>query len=339
MDYYAKYRRMLEVEFVYMGNAPVPDGVRNVRFHPSVTEIDDDAFYNSQCLVKVVFNEGLRKIGKRAFAHCRWLKSIILPSTLTEVDERAFSYCTNLKDVVLNEGLQRFGNGAFYYCSSLQNITLPSTITVIRADVFCGCTNLKEAVFNEGMNKIGLRAFQNCTSLQSITLPSTIVAIFGDAFRGCSKLREVLLKNERMYQVEENAFADCTTLGRLKFPILSIRLGAILKAGHREIENKMNDIRGYDATRRVVETSRDGDLFVFAALFREDGWGEVRESLDKVIGLIAYYEMKVATTIFELALWKAKMDTDETNPVDRDACRIEVPGPVKDAILQYLSYK
>ena len=63
----------------------------------------------------------------------------------------------------------------------------------------------------------------------------------------------------------------------------------------------------------------------------------MRSSLDKIVDLIVYYEMKEATIIVELALWKAKIDqTDENNPADRDVCRIEVPGPVKDAILQYL---
>jgi len=59
--------------------------------------------------------------------------------------------------------------------------------------------------------------------------------------------------------------------------------------------------------------------------------------LDEIVSLIVYYEMKEATTLFELALWKARIDqTDMSNPADRTASRIEVPGPVKDTILQYL---
>ena len=42
--------------------------------------------------------------------------------------------------------------------------------------------------------------------------------------------------------------------------------------------------------------------------------------------------------LFELALWKAKIDqVDDVDEItSRDAYRIEVPGPVKDTILQYL---
>ena len=67
-------------------------------------------------------------------------------------------------------------------------------------------------------------------------------------------------------------------------------------------------------------------------------WKTVKECLDEIVKLIAYYEMKEATTMFELALWKAKIDqTDDADDINRDACRIEVPGPVKDTILRYIS--
>jgi len=62
-----------------------------------------------------------------------------------------------------------------------------------------------------------------------------------------------------------------------------------------------------------------------------------KEKLNKIVALIWYYEIKEATTSFELALWKAKIKTDISNPpVDRGAYRVGVPGPVKDTILQYL---
>ena len=38
------------------------------------------------------------------------------------------------------------------------------------------------------------------------------------------------------------------------------------------------------------------------------------------------------------ALWKFKLDqVDEDNPIPRKNCRIDVLGPVKDIILQYLT--
>ena len=53
-----------------------------------------------------------------------------------------------------------------------------------------------------------------------------------------------------------------------------------------------------------------------------------------------YYEVKETATLFELALWKAKIDqsrrvTRSTRYANHSEYRIEVPGPVKDLILQY----
>ena len=49
-----------------------------------------------------------------------------------------------------------------------------------------------------------------------------------------------------------------------------------------------------------------------------------------------YDDLKEATTLFELALWKAKIGQANDTAVDREACRIEVPGPVKDTLFGYL---
>ena len=58
-----------------------------------------------------------------------------------------------------------------------------------------------------------------------------------------------------------------------------------------------------------------------------------KDRIDTVIAHISYPEMKAATTLFELALWKAKIS--QTDDANREACRVGVPEPVKDAILQY----
>lgn len=37
-------------------------------------------------------------------------------------------------------------------------------------------------------------------------------------------------------------------------------------------------------------------------------WEAVRQNLDRIINVITYYEEKEATSLFELALWKLKID-------------------------------
>ena len=65
-------------------------------------------------------------------------------------------------------------------------------------------------------------------------------------------------------------------------------------------------------------------------------WAIIRESLLKIGRWTRYYEIREATTLFELALWKANMDQAKATPTNRNAYCIEVPGPVKETILKYL---
>ena len=75
-----------EVVFEYTGEGGVvPKIVTIVRFHPSVTEVEDEAFWGCKQLRKVDFNDGLQKIGDDAFHNCTSLSSVTFPSTVTEI--------------------------------------------------------------------------------------------------------------------------------------------------------------------------------------------------------------------------------------------------------------
>ena len=118
-----------EVIFEYTGEGcAVPKDVTIVRFHPSVIEVENEAFQRCYNLKEVILHEGLQKIGWRAFQFCSSLSSITLPSTITDIGNYAFSFCRNLRDVILNEGLQKIGWLAFGNCTPLESITFPSTV-------------------------------------------------------------------------------------------------------------------------------------------------------------------------------------------------------------------
>ena len=267
-------------------------------------------------LREVVVNYGIKKIGDRVFQDTS-IERITIPSTVTEIGKYSFSGCSELREVALNEGLTKIGQIAFAGCKSLQSIVFPSTLIKIGSSAFYDCSSLREAVLNDGINRI----------------------VVGDyTFSGCNNLREVVIKNKEM-QINNRAFEACISLERFKFqnPGLLTRLNDIIQAGQREIEAKMDAIS-------AVEW-RGGELVIPAVIREIDRWGRLeliaeadKEKLAKVEELITYYEMKEATTLFELALWKATIDQAEeaSDDINRDACRIDVPGPVKDTILQYL---
>ena len=242
-----------------------------------------------------------------------------------------FSGCRQLREVVFNEGLEKIGRLSFWN-TSLESVTLPSTLIELGNHAFQHCC-MSEVVLNEGLKKIGVGVFNQCKSLESINIPSTVTIIENRAFAECTRLREVAL-NE-IQSIDDNAFDACLSLERFKFPSLWTRLDNIIRAGQRDIETKLDNIP-------AVEW-RGGELYIPAVHRQtERNWGMVatvveldEEKLTTVKGLISYHEMKEASTLFELALWKARID-QAGDYGNRIAHRIEVPGPVKEVIMQYL---
>ena len=281
-------------------------------------------------ITSVRFNEGLQKIEHYAFYNCKSLVSITLPSTLVEIGTNAFYGCNNLREVIFNDGMQKIDLYTFCNCSSLESIKFPSTLVEIGSDAFRGCRNLRVIILNNGLQKIDDYTFFNCKSLASITLPSTLVEIGHNAFRGCRNLREVELNGVPQY-VKSNAFHNCGALERFLFPNILYRLGNIIQTRHWEdFEDKVNEVRG------VVQWESD-KLFVSRAIHHN--WDETKRDLGKITRLVSYYELKEATSTFELVLWKLNLDqADATNTANRSAYRIDVPGPVKDTMLQYLDH-
>ena len=282
------------------------------------------------------------EIGEFAFLYCRRLREVVLNDGLKKIGRGVFKDCKNLRNVVLNEGLKMIRNGTFQNCPSLELITLPSTVNDVDQNAFYMCTSLREVVLNDGLKTIKSNAFRDCSSLENISMPSTVIEIEQYAFRNCSNLREVIIHNEGIH-IRDESFLRCTSLERFKFPGLSTRLDNIILAGQRDIESKMDDIpaiewRGGELVipvirREIEEYIGSGIGMVEQATVVEVDNGK----LNKVKGLITYYKKKEATTLFELALWKFGIDqADNDDNIDRVAHRIEVPGPVKDTILQYL---
>ena len=172
--------------------------------------------------------------------------------------------------------------------------------------------------------------------MESITIPSTVTEISTNAFFNCLRLREVGL-HQGIQNISVTAFEDCSSLERFTFPKLSIRLETIIQLGQTEVGDKIDDIRG-------LVQRRGSELFVSAESIRRvfyDNWKTIREViLGRIDRLITYYELKEATTVLELAMWKSKIDQAEARPpINRDVYRIDIPGPVKNTILQFLDFR
>lgn len=76
----------------------------------------------------------VESIGKKAFAGCRGLSSVVLPNSVKNIGKMAFSSCYNLKEVYLPESLSSICDDVFYGCTLLKCNDFSSEIEALIAE-------------------------------------------------------------------------------------------------------------------------------------------------------------------------------------------------------------
>jgi len=330
--------------------------LKSIILPPNLIELGYYVFSGCTSLTDVVFNENEER---------RMIGRLEVPLSIDEqyqlqnpAYDNGRSSDSNLKEVVFHTGgLRSIEKGMFSDCKSLERIKLSSTIRTIEESAFYECFRLREVVVNQGLWRIDCQAFFRCLSLESITLTSastSFSSIESCSFRYCTSLREVILReglkkikdgygygrssleqidSQISWYMDDVAFAGCRSLEYFKFPYISARLERIIQVGHTDIETKINEICGgvveWKSNELVVSAA---ETTMISSTVGSVNWRSVKESLNKIVNLLAFYEMKEGTVLFELALWKAKID----HSVDRAASRTEVPRKVKETILQFM---
>lgn len=154
---------------------------------PEFKEIDGIAYtMNGKKLVAcsmgkehVIIPDGVKTIGKYAFANCH-VKSVIIPDSVTEISESAFSSCSNLETVIFGKNVESIGDKAFGACVNLKSVTLPESIRLIGNYAFFR-VGLKSVQLSEGLLKVGIGAFAE-TLIKSIELPASITDLTVNCF-------------------------------------------------------------------------------------------------------------------------------------------------------------
>ena len=155
----------------------------------TVTSIAAEAFFSYSNISSVTLPEGLLTIGDYAFANCKALTSVTLPSTLTDYDGAAaigvgaFYGCDALTAVDLSStNAATVSNYAFAECKSLVNAAFPSSLVSIGDYAFANCSALTAIALAEGVTTVGAQAFYNCTAVASLSLPASLTSIGEWAF-------------------------------------------------------------------------------------------------------------------------------------------------------------
>lgn len=168
-------------------------------------------------------HEDTRIIYSSAFARCKQLKTITIPSQVISIGDYAFSGCSVLTEMILPEGLTCIGEQAFSYCEFMTTCSIPDSIEEIGLQAFGGCYKLKTTVY-EGMKYIGnqnnpyivLLSVSNDDIFETCEIHPNTKFIMNGAFSGCTRLERVWFPVS-LLQVQDNAFRNCWNLEEIYY--------------------------------------------------------------------------------------------------------------------------
>lgn len=92
----------------------IPSSVRINGVSYKVTRVANNAFANCKSLTKVTIPSSVTSIGQKAFANCTKLKAVTIPAKVTKIEKSAFSGCKSLKTVTIKSTkVKTIGKSAF----------------------------------------------------------------------------------------------------------------------------------------------------------------------------------------------------------------------------------
>lgn len=155
------------------------------------------------------------KIGDEAFANCKMLESISVPSTVVQIGKEdrslAFSGCTSLKRIRFEDGTQKLVLGASYNTDYKSNYGRGLFWSCPLEEVYIG-RNIsyknKYYTFEEYPQYYGYSAFYNQPNLAKVTISSTVTEIPICLFKGCSVLSNVSIHG-RLTKIPAYSFDGC----------------------------------------------------------------------------------------------------------------------------------
>lgn len=232
----------------------------------SVESIENDAFANSS-VMEVHLNEGLLKIGERAFANCEDLDTINFPNSLRVISKDAFAGCVNLnirKLPNIRIHPSAFSKGTKTDVTGSDNLQPPDTTGACNVSTD-RCVNREQSnvkvhkSIDNSIPQVQSKEMtaSNTTYLTSfcdenivdgtilkkykgknrkVTIPNGITGIGEGAFSGCVDLITVRIPDSVTF-IDAGAFRGCVNLSTVR---MSEALSSIEKhafAGCKSLSN------------------------------------------------------------------------------------------------------
>lgn len=182
------------------------------------------AFDGNELITKISFQDGKVTdanftIGTRAFAYCKALKTVELPSGLSVIVNNLFAGSVVLETVKIPNTVNKIEQQAFLNCSALTTLDFESGNSenkLVIGDTgidsnyyspFSKCDSLKTVVLPERTETINQEAFSGLNALEEITIPSTVTTLGTGVFFGTKTLNKVTFApNSKLKELPVNTF-------------------------------------------------------------------------------------------------------------------------------------
>lgn len=172
---------------------------------------------------KVVVEEGITSLGRRAFAELD-IESVELPDSLETIKSGVFANCEILPQIIIPKNVDDIYPGAFNFCNSLEMFTVDPENQYYLSDengvlfnkdktklVACPATMEGAYAIPEGVVYLEDECFLGCKQMTDISIPLTVSYIGYSSFYACEGLKEVVIPDSISY-VYKHAFSLCKNL-------------------------------------------------------------------------------------------------------------------------------
>ncbi len=286
------------------------DKILKIVIENGVTNISDNAFYNSNAL-SLTIPSSVESIGNNAFRKSQII-SVTIPDGVKTIGNDAFCECSNLSSVAIPNSVKTIGERAFRSCRELTSIALPASIESVGSGAFTDCDNMESATFAPGDDDktvmIGDNMFTRCYRLTSVTLPKKINRIGEGMFQVCGALSSLSIP-QGAESIGSQAFASCYSLTKLTIPDSVTEIG----------------IAALSACPQLKDIYFSGDE---AQWNRIRKIGDVNTALQKIT--IHYNDPGTETTIY-----KPEITASELEPENDKKVTISIKATEKNAKIYY----
>lgn len=211
----------------YIGNERAVVIPKKIDGH-KICEIGAGAFDENTIVETITLQDGIQKIGPRAFASCSNLTEIIISDTVSYIGEYAFQE-TSLESISIPEGITCIEKETFYKCEELNEVKLPESMEYIAESAFCNCKRLYYIHLPDNVYYIGESAFLH-SGLRRIEMPTQIkeenwkYAEIGRYAFADSDIRTITIP-EGIHSIGFRAFNDCYFLSEIVIPATVTSIG------------------------------------------------------------------------------------------------------------------